>query len=394
MTPRTPEHLPSALTALLRVLAAARLDRPELQPVLCPRGPRLALRQCAGRWRDIDPRCAGCPDGRDRSWRLAELTGEITPLTPPSGTLTCDELLRRAGFDPEETSMKDHDETTTTTEGEGETPDTAPAPHPLDLCPCGCGREVAPNRTYASKGCAGRMRWRGVGRSKEREQETEPVASEEIPTLPPWADYGAPIPIIADACPRCHETKTRPGDGSTRHPRWSCVSCGYEHNIPMGPQGGEWMPVTVQQQLATVREETARRYEQEAAELTQRLEAAEGARDKAETESAGQLASILNETVQRRTVAEALGLPQTAGIDEVLAEIRRLQEHQEAPPSPSEVARHIGLLSQPRSLEIPTPDLPSPEALPAATLFRYAEYALKKTEELSALADRLSGAVP
>jgi len=284
---------------------------------------------------------------------------------------------------------------------------------------------------FASKGCSGRMRFRGIDnpRLKKTAAVPEPAAAPNV-AAPKTSDADAPaeelreapIPVIADLCPRCRHLKLRPGDGSSRHPHWSCVSCGYTHDIPMGPQGAEWMPAVVQEQLATVREETARRYELEAAALTARLEALEA-------ENARLLGSLHEERRQREQIVEVLDLGPGAPLDAILRRVEILRWHAgEAPDdaqSPDgsprlvatwpDVCERVGLITVDRPMPTWTEycsraahllaiergehdgepldlvALPRPEDLPAAWLFRYVRYGLEQTEAMTDLVDRISG---
>jgi len=236
-------------------------------------------------------------------------------------------------------------EEVTTMEATAKTTSEHGQPTPT-LCPCGCGQEVAPGRTYASRGCAGRMRWRGEGHPRQQAEVVRPP--EEQPCGTPVIDQvedearQAPAPVIADVCPRCHQVLIRPGDGTSRHPHWTCPNCGHAHDIPMGPQGEEWMPAVVRRLLAAVREENARL-----------------------------LASFREECRQRAEIDAALGLT-VAPLDTVIAEIRRLQEHQAEP--------------EPEGEPVEIVSLPRPEDLPAGILVGYLRWGLRQAHGISELA--------
>ena len=39
----------------------------------------------------------------------------------------------------------------------------------------------------------------------------------------------APIPVLADECPKCHAAASRPFNGLTRSNPWNCRNCGHQY---------------------------------------------------------------------------------------------------------------------------------------------------------------------
>ena len=257
-------------------------------------------------------------------------------------------------------------EEVTTMEATAKTTSEHEQPTPT-LCPCGCGREVAPGRTYGSKGCAGRMRWRGVGNPKEAPAPEEQAQAAEPVQEPQSCGHPTSAIVSSDEgtnyCGACEE-HVRYEEQLLRH----SIETIRRHNERLAElekqlvEANQLAEERLAHQQVTVREEPPR---EEASALTARLEAAEA-------ENSRLLASFREECRQRAEIDAALGLT-VAPLDAVIAEIRRLQEHQVGPEEPE--GEPVDLVA-----------LPRPEDLPAAYLFRVLRWGLRKAHGISELA--------
>lgn len=236
-----------------------------------------------------------------------------------------------------------------------------PASTPVALCPCGCGQTVRPGKTYASKGCAGRVRWRGVGRPKERAAESEPAATPKV---------AAAETSTATLAEELRDARREAAEEHERYEKQLRHSASLDETIKrrngriaeLEQQLGETLHLAEERLIArndlqatldaewagrdelrkrygaldsetfgmfverlarqqlTVREETALRYEQETASLTTRLEALEA-------ENARLLGSLHEERRQREQIVEVLDLGPGAPLDAILRRVEILRWH-------------------------------------------------------------------